>query len=57
MQLAITLTIDAHEYLVSASKPSFAGSDPYDVLIDRRSDDNAVAITRWCAIAFLRKYT
>lgn len=32
--------------LVSASKPSFAGSDPYDVLIDRRSDDNVVAITR-----------
>lgn len=31
--------------LVSATKPSFAGSDPYDVLIDRHSDDNAVAIT------------
>ena len=28
---------------VTAAKPSFAGTDPYDVLIDRNSDDNVVA--------------
>jgi len=27
---------------VTAAKPSFAGTDPYDVLIDRNSDDNVV---------------
>jgi hypothetical protein len=30
---------------VTATKPSFAGVDPDDVLIDRKSDDNVVAIT------------
>jgi len=30
---------------VTAVRPSFAGTDPYDVLIDRNSDDNVVAIT------------
>ncbi len=29
--------------LISAAKPSFAGTDPYDILIDRHSDDNVVA--------------
>jgi len=28
---------------ITATKPSFAGIDPYDVLIDRNSDDNVVA--------------
>jgi aminopeptidase N len=28
---------------VTAAKPSFAGTDPYDVLIDRNSDDNIIA--------------
>jgi aminopeptidase N len=28
---------------VTVTKPSFAGVDPYDVLIDRNSDDNVVA--------------
>jgi len=31
--------------LVSAAKPSYAGTDPYDILIDRHSDDNVVATT------------
>ena len=29
---------------VTAAKPSYAGTDPYDVLIDRNSDDNIVTI-------------
>ena len=31
--------------LVTAAKPVFAGADPYNVLIDRNSDDNVTAIT------------
>jgi ABC-2 type transport system permease protein len=30
---------------ITAAKPTFAGTDPYDVLIDRNSDDNVVATT------------
>ena len=31
--------------LVTATKPAFAGADPYNVRIDRNSDDNVVATT------------
>ena len=31
--------------LVTASRPSFAGADPYNVRIDRNSDDNVIATT------------
>ena len=31
--------------LVTAAKPAYAGTDPYNVLIDRKSDDNIIAIT------------
>ena len=31
--------------LVSARKPGFAGADPYNVRIDRNSDDNVVAVS------------
>jgi hypothetical protein len=30
---------------VTAARPSYAGSNPYDVLIDRNSDDNVIATT------------
>jgi len=30
---------------VTAAKPAFAGTDPYETLIDRNSDDNVVATT------------
>ena len=29
--------------LVTKAKPSFAGADPYNILIDRNSDDNVIA--------------
>ncbi len=31
--------------LVTAKKPAFAGADPYNVRIDRNSDDNVIATT------------
>jgi aminopeptidase N len=31
--------------LVTAAKPAFAGADPYNIRIDRNSDDNVVATT------------
>ncbi len=31
--------------LVTAAKPSYAGADPYNILIDRNSDDNVIAVT------------
>ena len=31
--------------LVTASKPAFAGADPYNIRIDRNSDDNVIATT------------
>jgi aminopeptidase N len=30
---------------VTAARPGFAGTDPYDILIDRNADDNVVATT------------
>jgi hypothetical protein len=30
---------------VTAARPGFAGTDPYDVLIDRNADDNVAATT------------
>ena len=31
--------------LVTAAKPAYAGADPYNVLIDRKTDDNIIATT------------
>ncbi|WP_380785487.1 M1 family aminopeptidase [Sphingomonas sp. R86521] len=31
--------------LITSVKPSYAGTDPFDVLIDRNSDDNVIATT------------
>lgn len=32
--------------VVSATRPAFAGVDPYNKYVDRNSDDNVVAVGR-----------